>query len=75
VKAYALGDSLLDTKFQNTAVDAIIKKSISKAKDGACWYPVGDVIEYVYNNTHESAPIRELVDMYAYRGSGHWLSS
>ncbi|XHF97178.1 hypothetical protein AWENTII_000779 [Aspergillus wentii] len=73
-KAYVLGDKLLDSKFQDTVIDAIIEKSLSKAKDGASWYPVGEVIEYVYCNTHESAPIRELlVDMYVYYGYSDWL--
>lgn len=34
VKAYTLGDKLMDTKFQNAAIDAIIEKSISAASDG-----------------------------------------
>ncbi|KAI9928693.1 hypothetical protein MW887_001910 [Aspergillus wentii] len=44
-KAYVLGDKLLDSKFQDTVIDAIIEKSLSKAKDGASWYPVGEVID------------------------------
>ncbi|KAL4870101.1 hypothetical protein BDV12DRAFT_184709 [Aspergillus spectabilis] len=74
VKAYVLGDKLLDFAFQDAAVDAIIEKSRSVAQDGAKWYPVGEVIEYAYNNTIDSAPIRELlVDMYANRAQSSWL--
>jgi hypothetical protein len=74
VKAYVLADKLLDTRFQDTAIDAIIEKSCSNAKDGARWYPVGEVIEYAYRNTTESAPVRELlVDMYAKHGHSEWL--
>ncbi|KAL3468862.1 hypothetical protein BJX99DRAFT_268968 [Aspergillus californicus] len=60
VMAYVLGDKLLDIAFQNAAIDAIIEKSLSKASDGARWFPVGEVVEYAYDNTTDSAPIREL---------------
>jgi hypothetical protein len=74
VKAYVLGDKLLDTLFQDTAIDAIVEKSHSNAQDGKRWYPVGEVIEYAYSNTTESALIRELlVDMYVYHGYSSWL--
>lgn len=75
VKAYTLGDKFLDTKFQDAAIDAIIQKTVSKATDGGSWYPVGEVIEYVYSNTNKSALIRKLlVDMYVASGYGNWLS-
>lgn len=55
VKAYTLGDKLMDTKFQNAAIDAIIEKSISAASDGNRWYPVAEVVEFAYNNTLDSS--------------------
>ncbi|OOQ83208.1 hypothetical protein PEBR_36322 [Penicillium brasilianum] len=64
VKAYVLGEKLLDTRFQDTAIDAIVEKSRSNAKDGKRWFPGGEVIEYAYKNTTESAPVRDsLVDI------------
>ncbi|KAL2849389.1 hypothetical protein BJX68DRAFT_267241 [Aspergillus pseudodeflectus] len=74
VKAYVFGDKILDTTFQNTVIDAMIEKSRSKARDGASWYPVGEVIEYAYHNMHEPAPILELlVDMYVTTARRSWL--
>lgn len=74
VKAYVLGDKLLDTQFQDTAIDAIVEKSRSNAKDGKRCFPGGEVIEYAYRNTTESAPVRDLlVDMYVKHGKSAWL--
>lgn len=74
IKAYILGDKLMDSKFQDAVIDAIIEKSVSKASDGASWYPVGEALEYTYNNTNGSALIRKLlVDMYVIYGHGNWL--
>ncbi|GFF94256.1 hypothetical protein IFM47457_09823 [Aspergillus lentulus] len=74
VKTYVLGDKILDCKFQDAAIDAIVEKCLSKVQDGASWSPVGEVIRYAFDNTSESAPIRELlVDMYAIYGKRVWL--
>ncbi|KAF7122784.1 hypothetical protein CNMCM5793_000894 [Aspergillus hiratsukae] len=74
VKAYVLGDKILDSKFQDTVIDAIVEKSQSKAKDGQCWYPNMGVIKYTFKNTSESAPIRKLlVDMYAGFARSSWI--
>jgi hypothetical protein len=74
VKAYVLGDKILDSRYQDEAIDAIVEKCQSKAQDGANWFPVGEVIRYAFDNTNESAPIRELlVDMYAIHGKRIWL--
>ena len=74
VKAYILGDRLLDFKFQNAAIDAIIEKVRTPERDNTRWYPGLDVIIYAYANTTESALIRELfVDLYFYGGKSAWL--
>jgi BTB/POZ domain len=74
IKAYILSDKLLDSRFQNAVIDAIIEKSVSKARDGSYWFPVGEAIDYAYSNTNESAPIRKLlVDLYVRHGCGSWL--
>ncbi|RLM00041.1 hypothetical protein CFD26_108239 [Aspergillus turcosus] len=74
VKAYVLGDKMLDFRFQNTAIDGIVEKSQSVAKDGNCWYPNGELIKYAFENTNESAPIRELlVDMYVNWAHAKWI--
>lgn len=36
MKAYTLGDKLLDTKFQDTVIDAIVDKSATPAQSGTC---------------------------------------
>ncbi|KAL3443961.1 hypothetical protein BJX65DRAFT_284423 [Aspergillus insuetus] len=74
VKAYVFGDKILDTRFQNSIIDAMVAKSRSRAQDGDQWYPVGEVIEYAYHNLDEPAPILELlVDMYVTTASREWL--
>lgn len=73
IKAYTLGNKLMDTGFQNAAIDAIVEKSHSVASDGKRYYPVAEVVKFAYNdkNTHASAPIRRLlVDMHVSVGSG-----
>lgn len=74
VKAYSLGDKFMNTKFQNTVIDAIVEESVSPASDGKHYYPNGLDIEYAYNNTNTLSPLRRLlVDMYAFSGNGSWL--
>ncbi|PYI31700.1 hypothetical protein BP00DRAFT_395914 [Aspergillus indologenus CBS 114.80] len=66
IKAYVLGDKLLDTKFQDAVVDAIVERRYSK--DLGCKYtqPSNDTINWLYSHTTSSAPIRQLfVDMLA----------
>ncbi|PCH00554.1 BTB/POZ [Penicillium occitanis (nom. inval.)] len=73
VKAYTLGNKLMDMGFQNAAIDAIVEKSISE-EDGTRWYPVTEVVEFAYNNTRNSDPIRQLlVDLHVSFGHGDWL--
>lgn len=73
-KAYVLGDRLIDTKFQNAVVSAIVEKNSANLLSINNWCPSGEVIEYVYNNTHESAKIRKLfVDLYVQRCQASWL--
>lgn len=74
VKAYILGDKILDYSFQNAAIEAMVEKSHSTAQDGKRWYPVGEVIEFAYDHTNPSDLLRELlVDMYASYGKSGWL--
>ncbi|KUL85134.1 hypothetical protein ZTR_06255 [Talaromyces verruculosus] len=74
VKAYTLGDKLMDTGFQNAAIDAIVEKSTSKTLDEHEWFPVTEVVEFAYNNTHKSAPVRRLlVDLHVSVAQGDWL--
>jgi hypothetical protein len=63
----------MDMGFQNAAIDAIVEKSISE-EDGTRWYPVTEVVEFAYNNTRNSDPIRQLlVDLHVSFGHGDWL--
>lgn len=36
VKVYILGDKIVDFRFQNAAIDAILEKTQSVAQDGNC---------------------------------------
>ena len=74
VKSYALGEKILDPRFQNAVIDAILEKSTTETRDGSRYYPPGDAIQYAFNNTPESAPIcKLLVDIYAREGESSWL--
>lgn len=65
-KAFVLGDKLLDSKFNNAVIDAIVDKSRFTLHDGNMWFPSERVVEYIYAHTTESSPIRELmVDLWA----------
>ncbi|OJJ99584.1 hypothetical protein ASPACDRAFT_119158 [Aspergillus aculeatus ATCC 16872] len=77
IKAYVLGVKLLDTKFQNTVVDAIIEQRQSSSQDGKSPAPGREAIKYAYSHTSSSAPIRRLlVDITANRTTDpKWLTS
>src|SRR5204862_7738693 len=70
-KAYVLGDKLQDGRFQDTTVDAIIKKASSPARDGLQWLPVGSAVRCIYDRTLPTSEARRLlVDIYVSHGSG-----
>ncbi|KAJ5685374.1 hypothetical protein N7536_007993 [Penicillium majusculum] len=74
IKAYLLGDKLLDTNFQNSVIDAIIEQSTTTNPDEQRYYPGEDAVKHVYHNTTESATIRKLlVDMYVDTAAPNWL--
>ncbi|OQE22667.1 hypothetical protein PENFLA_c012G04784 [Penicillium flavigenum] len=76
VNAYVLGGKLLDVKFQNSAIDAIVEKSSAPdPHDGKRYYPFGALISHAYNSTTESATIRKLfVDMHVDAAEAGWLN-
>jgi hypothetical protein len=76
VNAYVLGDKLLDVKFQNSAIDAIVEKSSAPdPHDGKRYHPFrASLISHAYSRTTESATIRKLfVDMYVDAAEAGWL--
>ncbi|RAK77502.1 BTB/POZ domain-containing protein [Aspergillus fijiensis CBS 313.89] len=74
VKAYVLGDKILDTLFQDAIVDAIVESRRSTGQDETSSYPFGEALEYAYNRLAETAPILELfVDMYVSDAHSSWL--
>ncbi|KGO68807.1 Uncharacterized protein PITC_076890 [Penicillium italicum] len=77
VEAYVLGDKLLDTKFQNSVIDAIVEKcSTPDAQDGFQYYPNVDAINRAYNSTTKSATIRNLfVDVYVASAEPEWVTN
>ncbi|KAJ5197259.1 hypothetical protein N7449_007738 [Penicillium cf. viridicatum] len=75
VKAYVLGDKLLDVKFQNSTIQAIVEKSATPGADGQRHYPGAGTVIHAYDNTAESAKIRNLfVDIYVEIGGPRWLT-
>ncbi|PYI25302.1 hypothetical protein BP00DRAFT_452242 [Aspergillus indologenus CBS 114.80] len=73
VKAYVFGNKILDTRFQNAIIDALVE-SRSEWQGENSTYPVGEVLEYAYDHLPGTAPILELfVDMYVRDAHSSWL--
>ncbi|CRL25582.1 BTB/POZ fold [Penicillium camemberti] len=76
VSAYVLGDKLLDAKFQNSVIDAIVETcSKADSKDGKVYFPDANAVSHAYNNTTKSSNIRKmLVALYLNAAGAEWLS-
>jgi hypothetical protein len=78
-KAYVFGDKVLDTDFQNTIMDTIIKGTViqSDGCGGARTLRVcatASLIAYVYENTVDGASIRKLlIDMWTEHAKPEWM--
>lgn len=77
IKAYILGDKLLDTKFQNSVIDAMVETcSDDNSDDAFFYYPNGQAINYAYENTMATSKIRSLlVDMWVSNAETDWFES
>lgn len=77
IRAYILGDKLLDIKFQNSVIDAIVETSSTiHPQDGRAYYPNIPEINIAYENTTESSKIRSLlVDMWVSKAVVNWFES
>lgn len=68
VKAYILGEKLMDSRFQDTILDCIVQK-LRKTST----FDIG-LSNLVYENTPSNSPLRRLwCDVYAWSGSPSWL--
>lgn len=76
ISAYVLGDKLLDAKFQNAVLDAIVGTcSTVDRQDGKVYFPDANAVSHAYNNTTKSAKIRKmLVALYLHAAEAQWLS-
>lgn len=75
VKAYIMGDKLLDPAFQDATIDAIIEETTGIAERGNYYKQLQNAVSYAYCNSCEPSPIREvLVDIFAHDGQDEWLS-
>lgn len=75
VKAYILGDKILDPRFQNAIIDAIAEKVNKEGQGrGQHYCPGSYVIRYVYENTRDLDPIRHLfAAIYVRYGDQTWI--
>ncbi|KAF3387098.1 hypothetical protein F1880_000818 [Penicillium rolfsii] len=65
VKAWILGDKLLDLEFQNTVIEGFFDRYHAEPRDGKRWNVSSGVVDYAFDKTYKGAPIRRLfVDMY-----------
>jgi hypothetical protein len=68
VKAYILGEKLLDTDFKDAIIDAIVDKFRSQ-----CCFDTG-LTTLVFNETPSGSPLRRLwMDAYYHFGTSEWL--
>lgn len=68
VRAYLLGQKLMDNDFKDTIIDAIVNKLLTTG--------LFDIRQTgtVYDNTPKGAPLRRLwLDIYRYQGQASWL--
>jgi hypothetical protein len=61
-RAYVFADKILDRRFHNAIIDALVEKSTNQGADHKRSCPQASVINYVYKNTAEAAPIRKLLE-------------
>ncbi|GLI78896.1 hypothetical protein PoHVEF18_007218 [Penicillium ochrochloron] len=65
VKAWILGDKLLDLDFQNAVIDGIFERYHTEPRDGKRWNVWPGAVDYAFDKTYKGAPLRRLfVDMY-----------
>lgn len=70
VKAYMLGDKMMDTTFKDALVDSIIDKLIVSGRFDL------NLIDLIYGNTPATSPLRRLLrDIYGWAGQRSWLDS
>jgi hypothetical protein len=63
-KAWVFGDKVLDSRFRNTIIDAIMENELERdeiVERGWYWTPGDPVIPYIYNNTTRESPLRRLL--------------
>ncbi|KAL2798170.1 hypothetical protein BJX66DRAFT_334209 [Aspergillus keveii] len=61
-RAYVFADKILDGRFHNAIIDALVEKSTNQGADHKRSCPQASVINYVYKYTAEGAPIRKLLE-------------
>jgi hypothetical protein len=61
-RAYVFADKILDGRFHNAIIDALVEKSTNQGADHKRSCPQASVINYVYRYTAEGAPIRKLLE-------------
>jgi hypothetical protein len=68
-QCYVLGEKLLDMKFKNAVIDALIEVLENDPEDN-CFLPDYDIINTIYEGTTEGSPARTLlVDMWQGRAT------
>ncbi|GIZ37636.1 hypothetical protein CKM354_000107800 [Cercospora kikuchii] len=74
-KLYVLGEKLLDDKFCDCALRAMVELSRLERANGVHYLPGILAVQTIYEGTTDASPIRRfLVDLYLTRVSKKWLS-
>jgi hypothetical protein len=73
-KLYAFGEKILDSHFQNSVNNGIVVASRDDV-NGTQIYPLGEIVNIIYNNTPNGSPGRRLlVDMWHDRAHAHFIT-
>ena len=74
VRAYAFGEKIQDTTFQNTILDALIMSTNTPDKQKRRWFPGRALVSRAYEGTPVGSPLRRLmVDLHNYHGDASWV--
>ncbi|KAI9694282.1 MAG: hypothetical protein M1820_009041 [Bogoriella megaspora] len=73
VRAYCLGEKLLDVAFRDSVIDAIQSSVLNKAGTKKALYPGPWKLNFLWGNSPENSPLRRLIlDYYAWKAKENW---
>ena len=76
VHAFVFGEKIQDGRFKDALIDAMIKSTLHRDKDGMRWFPGVSTVNIAYEGTPPGSPLRRLmIDLWARNGGEKWARS